>query len=1207
VYLKNVELVGFKSFANKTVLEFGPGISAIVGPNGCGKSNISDAIRWVLGEQNPRLLRGNKMEDVIFNGTDSRPPLGMAEVSLTFTNCEDTLKDDGFHEITITRKVFRSGEGQYFINKTPCRLKDIQRLFMDTGIGTSSYSIMEQGKIDQILRSKPEDRREVFEEAAGITKYKTDRREAMRKLDQTEQNLLRVSDIIKEVKRQIISLQRQAGKAARYKKYYDELRRLDIYITGEKLKEIDEELKLLENQSASITEKIEAASAELTKLENAVEEKRVKQDAIESESSALYDRELEVGAKIERMRGAIENAAKRMEELKHFGIRDGKILEETKSDLTRCEEELSQLLQNIKSAQESVDTDKKEVDELSKRQSLQQGEINSTRKIISDLNNETMLLDERRTHLDNDRIQLEQRDRNITITKERRIAEQNELALHLKNQEKRIGEFVTILNSMREEVKDASDGLNKVVAEKTQTQDAFIKLEKEAASLKANIDNENKNLQRLEQSLTRKEGFSRGAKKILSQENPLNIEKEKILGTLAEQIKLKNGGSQKYAKAFNAVLSHWKDAVLVSDIQTAMNCVSKLAESEKEQAKIIIAKNGLKTATVSATLPEAIASKTARMIDVVEYPAEMKAAAEFLFGNVLLVEDITCFTEIEDADIILADLCGNICYSKSAIQLNAADDNPSNPILQQNMLDNSRKQIAAYQKKLDELEKERSELLNQTAKIENNLNTLRSALEEKMQKLARHEGELQFLQKQADQTEERLETIASELKNLEKETISPEEKSRILRELDEIQVRKIKIKEEIGDASKVLNQREIESGKLNEELMAATIKFNATRTKLEHLQSQHTPFAERINKLRMLISEYEQRLKNYEKELKSTQDFMERASAELPAAEDEQKGYIAKRKKLDELKEIIHKELKQLEEEIKQRRHQLEEMRSTKNDLHTACVEIRMKREHMLERVCAEFKIAPDALQLEAEPEWQDGIKPEKEQIENTINELRAKLEAMGPVNTGAIDEYKTLQERYSFLNQQQEDLNKAKQQLLDLIKKINQISTELFKNTFETINQNFQITFEKLFGGGTAKLIMSDEDDILESGVEIFARPPGKKLQSISLLSGGESTMTAMALLFAIYMVKPSPFCLLDELDAPLDDANNRRFIDILKGFLGQSQFLLITHNRQTISAAGILYGVTMESDKVSKIVSMKFKDATEVSDETEALQTTN
>jgi chromosome segregation protein len=1172
MHLKNVELVGFKSFAERTVLEFGSGISAIVGPNGCGKSNISDAIRWVLGEQSARLLRGVKMEDCIFSGTDTIAQKNMAEVSLLLTDCEKILGTD-FHEVTITRRVFRSGEGQYFINKTPCRLKDIQRLFMDTGLGTNSYSVMEQGKIDQILRSRPEDRREVFEEASGITKFKADKREALRKLDQTESNLLRLADIIKEVKRQIISIQRQAGKAERYKKLFDQMRSFDVYASNERLKTMDAEMKSLQSQLASFKEKNEAMQQEIEQLETENSRLQEKRSKIESEISAFQQNAVQLDSQMDQLRHEIDINSQRIKEHNELITNDSSEVSSAKTELSNARKSIEQGIDRLEKSRAKLQEAEKNLKEKSSRNSRCEEQLDKTKHDIDQLITESYELDDRLTKSQNELHQIENRDRNNLIRRERCAAEQKKLNLDLEKQQVNVAAAEKTVRDITADLSVAEKELQSILDENRVNEEKILALQAEVTQIEKTIASLSAGLELVSKGLN---GGKAKAEDVMH-----GIGKEAILGRLSEHVQVPS----EFRIPFEALMRDYLDGLVISDLAAAIKLLKLLEKESSVSASFVVADMNTLSIPSATPIPNAV-----RLLEKIRCQARFSAMLERLLRNVYVVESVDLIQQNFDPAFTYVTRGGMVMRGTGAFSAGVAPQSRESLIKERDALATqlkaSREKLSSLQSGLEKLKSVKRQHLPRIEKAQ-------ADLREGREKKARQEGQYTVIKSEADRISDNLGTISWELKEIEKEGNLAEQKSELITAMDDIRARKVVVKHSLEDLNGSLKKLEQEHKTLQSEVMAANVNEVQYREEVEHLEQVGSSLQERIAQLEAVINGRSKRIHEYENTISSLKTASEDAQKRLLALKEQKARNAEELEQVQSGRGKLLTECKSSEDNLRRLRSTFESQRNKQSDMNGKVIELRMRREHLMDKVTSDYHLTPDNVIHVAEPVWPDGIKLSFEQLETQVSELRAKLDAMGPVNTGAIEELQQLQERYDFLSKQQDDLVKSRQQLHDAIKKINQTTTEMFATTFARINENFQTMFSQLFGGGTAKLILTDEGDILECGIEIYARPPGKKLQSISLLSGGESTMTAVALLFAIFMVKPSPFCVLDEMDAALDDANNQRFINMLKGFLKDSQFIVITHNRQTIAAAGVLYGVTMEKDKISTIVSMRFNPA--------------
>ncbi len=1182
MYLKALEIIGFKSFADRTRLEFHPGLTSIIGPNGCGKSNVSDAIRWVLGEQSAKSLRGSKMEDCIFNGTEKRKPLAMAEVSLILANCEEALQTE-YNEVTITRRVFRSGEGQYFINKVPCRLRDIQRLFMDTGIGTNSYSLMEQGRIDLILSSRPEDRRLVFEEISGITKYKADKREALRKLDHTEANLLRLADIIREVRRQMISLQRQAGKAARYKKHKDELRGLDLYATREKLKIMDASRAEQESSLAGIREKLAQAQSSIHDQEKALSALRERLETVEQENGTRQKALLELTTQRERSQQIIQNGENRIQELERQLSRDIEDTVEAEKELAKTEQktadsqkQLAILETEYLAAQTAL---KEQAEKLAGHERL----IAQTKQSAAKLLAKTMEQENQLALLQNDLRKLDQEEYNLNSRRERYAAEQENLKLLLNNHEKRVAELALTREQLSLEQKEASQALSRLQEQQSEQQKHLKETEKSLADARAERAAAIARMEILERNVKTKSGFSKTARRLLEGKNLQQELQQKVLGALASQIEAETA----YRAPLEAVLRTWMDAIVLQDLPAIAACLNAIEPEAEDTLHLLSA-----VMPQSLSLPALPNVKEGVLLrEHVHSSPSLKPLLDYLLHGVIVVEDWHQITFPVHPALTYATAKGIIARGDGSLEIYRGTSKDSNPLANKHLLAEQQEKLAKIDAKLEKLQiKLKAQNFTQQT-TEKTLLQTRSALAEKQQALARQEGECQLVNKQANQTRQNLETVIWEARELEEQISSSDKKADLLEKAEKIRVSRQEIKQQIETNQKEQTELEATQRTLADQTTAARIQFAKQEEARSFIKAGQQPLLDRARQLKEIITERQTRAATSQKEIERVQEQLAQAQADLPELNKIFANQTEHLARLQSLREQSQYSAKESELNLQKLREKMSLLSRQESEVNGKCVEQRLQRQHLIERVTNEYRISADAMQVEPEPDW-PGQKPPLDTLDETIAELRSKLDSMGPVNTEAIAEYTEQEERYQFLNQQQDDLIKSKQQLLEMIKTINQTTTEMFAQTFEAINNHFQVIYKRLFGGGSAKLMLADDEDILECGIEIIARPPGKKLQNISLLSGGERTMTAVALLFAFFTVKPSPFCVLDELDASLDESNIHRFIQVLKNFLDRSQFIVITHNRATISAANILYGVTMAETGVSKIVSMRFVD---------------
>ena len=1182
MHLKSIELTGFKSFVEKTKLNFEPGMTAIVGPNGCGKSNVSDAIRWVLGEQSAKALRGSKMEDCIFNGTQNRKPLGMAEVSITFTNCENVLQTE-FHEVTITRRVFRSGEGQYFINKTPCRLRDIQRLFMDTGVGTSSYSFMAQGRIDQILSARPEDRRSIFEEASGITKYKADKTEALRKLAHTEANLLRLADVIREVKRQIGSLQRQAGKARRYKDIKDEMRILDLYAARCRLRDFDRHRGDLENRAKALAEQNAALHESIESAEVELHARREKILQIERDIASAMEAMVQARSKLERTQDQIQMNNQRIAEYRVLAERDTREVDELNRQLQHRQEMLADLENQLPGLEEHRNAAKAELDRTTEQFDSHRHEIDSLRKRVQQLREETVALESKASRVHNELMQIDNQERTTIIQRERLTAEKQQFTEICATFKRRIAEQESQRSALQESVDTAVNENNRLDAERQQVAGKISETQQQRSSLQSQAAGMETRLEMLSDAEEVKQDYPGGAQLLLDAENPLGAETNAILGPLTSHFSV----PEAYTRAVETALRSMLDVIIIRDTETAETLLSQIAQAAKGSARI------LPLDMPPPVIPPTPPGTQSLLAFITPSNETIANVMHHLIGHVLLVDNMDASTRRLAKDWSLVTPTGVMCHRNGIQELHMSEPGSTNPLRRRQAMDAATQAKSDIQHQLQSCDVTLEKLRQEQQQLDQALTSSRQQLDNARRASAQMDGEMQVVLREAKTAEERLETVTWELEELLKSGSRWEEdKVRLTQLQKEVRQTRENVSTEMHTANQTLQRLEGNYSDLQVQLTERRVAFSAAEQRMLQSQAQRDNITQRMQEIQSTLAGRQEGIQSYH----TSQQDLERAVAEAQSHIAEMENRVQKHEQDAAAAKASRSEhatsLTEAEQKLSTERTELEKRQAEKGAIDVEAAEVRMRRQNLCDRIYTDYRLPLEDILTAQEPQWEDGQDPmDLESMETHVAELRTKLDAMGPVNLVAIEEYQEHEERYNFLSQQEADLLSAKQQLTEMIEKINETTSAMFQTTFEQANANFEQMFTKLFNGGSARLVLVNEEDVLECGIEIIARPPGKRLQNISLLSGGERTLTAVALLFAIYQIKPSPFCLLDELDAPLDDTNIGRFTEVLKQFLHQSQFVVITHNRRTISVSDVIYGVTMPEQGVSRIMSMKFR----------------
>jgi len=1204
MHLQSLELFGFKSFADKTIFNFHEGVTAIVGPNGCGKSNVLDAVRWALGEQSAKSLRGDEMADVIFNGSDMRKPVGFAEVSLTFTDCTKELAVD-WHDVRVTRRVYRDGNSEYFLNKTPCRLRDIQSLFADTGIARTAYSMMEQGKIDMVLSSRPEDRRAVFEEAAGITKYKTQKRDALRKLEATEANLLRIGDVIKEVKRQIGSLQRQAGKARRYQALHADLRVLDTQYSRKQLDSLEAELARCHAEIARLGESEQAIRAKIDTSETQMAEQRRALEEIDAQigdgRSELQRLQSQIGTHhnqiqfnrqraeeltelIERSRKDVAAAeAKRVQQDKELGEvnalveRTSQLLQAKESEL----EKLNNLISKLRSERNAWDS-KLEALRLS-------GSKNEER--VAELEDELSGLAIRRDATEETR-----RGLDATISEARATRDKVQKALATaRAAAEREQKNLKLLKTKSQASEDALREQQRRLAE----------IEKSLTELERSVAEKESRLEILHQLNEEGEGLAQGSQSVLKGlDNPSRIQPA-LAGALVSNLDV----DPEFIAAIEAALGRNLQAIVLKDAKLAPEIITTLKEKRIGQTALVLPGLSNSSPETHAALPkEALAWAREK----VKAPDSLAPLVARLLHNVSVFRnlDTALSSRKRGKDFAAATLAGEF-ISAEGIVFGGSRDTAADSLLERKArMSVLSAENAEIRSRRDALLLKRDDASAILEKARSDVEETRRQFESADREQSASDNRILFLERELAESEQKIDHHRSEQTVLGQQIQTAAERIAKLDEelgseraaLEAQQNKRLELQSAIQNAAK----RETEA---TERLNELRLALATERQRYENLIAQRQPMAAREVELIETIAARQAEIANFEKRLAAQAQESKSAEAAIEKQKAECAELEATVTALTDQRAEHSRAMNEMESELRASRNSLNELHDLRSKQQVRESQLQMQSDNLVEHISRRYllnlrEFSPDQVAFEktlraqlkrnekledeapATPDRPELAPPE---VAKVIADLTRQLDNMGPVNLDAVHEYDELDERYKFLEGQNNDLTNSRRELLDVIAQINSTTRKLFAETFAQVRANFREMFAELFGGGRADLSLLDENDPLNCGIEISAKPPGKQLQSVSLLSGGERAMTAVALLFAIYMVRPSPFCILDEVDAPLDEGNINRFIGVLERFVKQSQFIIMTHNKRTIAKADVLYGVTMEERGVSKLVGMK------------------
>lgn len=1182
MFLKRLELQGFKSFADKTVLEFMPGITAVIGPNGSGKSNISDSIRWVLGEQSMKSLRGNKSEDIIFAGTQNRKSLGFAEASIVIDNSDGKLPIE-FAEVVVTRRIFRNGDSGYFINKTPCRLKDVLELFMDTGIGKDGYSIIGQGKIDEILSNKSEDRRNIFEEAAGIVKYRARKTESEKKLEQTKLNLLRINDILSEIEANIEPLKKQSDKAKKFLELRDELKSIEIGLFLYNIDNYKEQLKKLAEDIDIILSEQKEEESRLSVIQNLKENLKLELEEVITKIEETQNLGFESEKKIEQINSEInvaetkitnniQNRETYLKEIEELNKRNTEIKEEKDNRISKKDN----LLANREKFAKELEEKEKTLNEISSKFSDEEKKIEEKKKQVEQ----------------NTEVKYENREKINTIEinndnlSKRGKTVQNEITDTIsKLDEKRMikSELLKTFNEKEAKRNECEKRLNEIKTKKDEANTKILNYENKINDLSTELrvkDSKQKFLSEMEKE---KEGYSRAVKALL-----LECEKDSKLnkgvkGVLANLITVPT----EYQTAIETVLG-----------QTLQNIVT---ETEEDAKKLIeyLRKNNLGRASF---LP--IASVKGKKVDrliknnlqgVIGIASDLVKADKKYEGIVLNLLGRTVVVENIDTAIILArqnsygfrivTLKGDIINPSGAISGGSIAQKTSSIIGRTSQIKELNKEIEKIKQEIEKVSKEKDEYKESIEDLLEEITSIEQSSQEIQIEYATEKQRIESLEESILNLETRLESLKTESKQIEQTILENEKQKSTIKEKTmelekeieaisgEIQAFAEKDKEnqkyiddlnfEITNLKISLSSFDESNNSMQEILERIETELQANTSKIESKQEQSKQVLEENEKLKKTIENLKQSIEQIKQEVSLSSETVEKL----------------KQEKIEKNNSIT-----KTETEIEEKYRIIEEIKNQANKLEVKKSKIDVELEQIINKMWEDYEITPNTAGEYKKP---NNIAETTKNVKN----LREKIKELGSINIDSIEEYKQTKERYDYMCEQRLDLENSSNKLKKVIQDMTKIMKEQFEAQFKTINKNFGEVFKELFGGGKAELRLTDEEDILNCGIEIEVQPPGKKLQNMSLLSGGERAFTAIALLFAILKINPAPFCVLDEIEAALDDVNVYRFADYLKKFTQDTQFLVITHRKGTMEASDTVYGITMEESGISKLLSMKLE----------------
>ncbi len=1149
MYLKKLELCGFKSFADRTVLTFEQGVSSIIGPNGCGKSNISDAIRWCLGEQRAKSMRSKAMQDVIFSGTKSRAATGMAEVTLVFDNSQNTIPID-YSEVAVTRRLFRSGESEYFINKNQCRLKDIRDLFLDTGIGSGGYSIIEQNKVEELVMATPEIRREFFEEVAGVAKYKARREETLHRLEKIETDMARLKDSLNIYEDQIKKLDVQARKAKQYKKYQEELAKYEIADIVNNLARGYEQIEQLKKGLEPKIREFETANTLLNQMETEVEELRLSQIETDDNYVSLNNEYSQLKSSITIADSAIKNLRQKDAELLNEQGRLKTEIEESQEKISKYENDILTINTNDDGIEQEVASLKSEFEEKEK-------DFNALKEKLAELEN--------KENLTRDKLYELEQKKDILINSKTSIYQEQSEA----NAE--VGSLTRQIERLKSEIQPSTDEIesdNKALAETHAQLEELTKKEEESKQIVLNIETEISNLKEKESSL--KQNIAAIEARIstlkeMAQRDPVTASIKAVIdaGFAKTTVSSIIAPDEDKIETAAVALGDKLDYLICDTLRQAEDAVKYLKENNLYKLTFLVLE---KLPEIQEQTANAGFAKGVELFKLLNCSKENEKIGRFIAYG----------TYIDDDKI----------YGQATV-FGGGRNLSDKPVLVEEQIKKLNHDIENKRQELEVLNKEIS--VQEDKELNINLDN-RTNSNEKTKVALR----IEYFKETIEQKKSNIAETVSEIERLQSEQIAKKQLADSVNEkfteidnsLAEIEIEKSRLEE-------ILQATETEAGLLknteeekHDIYMAVSTKFAQRESDLNNRQQGKKYIEDNIANLKEQILQKTNRIADIELSLQEILTSQEQETANIRKYNDE----------------IIEKETAlQL---VKSKRDEIIASIESKNIvIHETKIKVEALRQEVsnMEGDQKSFITQKNFLETRIRESYGKTFEELKDQYlgvevdRETIDKIKKKMEDMGQVNMAAQEEYDQLSQRYDFIVTQQNDLIKAKKDLEEVIQKINQTTVENFKKTFDVVRENFKIQYKKLFGGGEADLALTDENNLLESGVDISAQPPGKAVKNILQCSGGEKALTAVALLFSFFLTKPSPFCILDEVDAPLDDANIGRYINVIKEFAQKTQFLVVTHNKRTMEMADVLYGVTMEEQGISKIISVRMSRESE------------
>lgn len=1184
MYLKRIEIAGFKSFADRTKIEFEEGVTAVIGPNGSGKSNITEAIRWVLGEQSAKSLRGGKMPDIIFAGSESRKQLNIAEVTVVLDNTDNYLPL-GFSEVSVTRRYRRTGESDFFINKKACRLKDIQDLFMDSGLGKESFSIISQGKVEAIFASKPEDRRGIFEEAAGVLKYKQRKRKAEQKLFETEDNLSRVQDIIYELEDQLTPLAAQSEAAKEFLALKKELTATDVSLTVAKIKQTRDSWESAKADFEELSKTVEEKSRFIQQTEQQLGTLREKRGSLDEQLETGQQQLLHLSEALKQAEGQKALLSERSKNTQKTSAE----YRETLNEQRKKKDDAQANLQEVQTQQADKQTEKVALEEKIQQLTNEAEKYKkSPKELLEDLRGTYVELMQESANVSNELKYLERQYTQETAKNQQNVTRFEALRDQLEELTEQQSAAQTKTKTLEAQLTEEQENYRRLAEEKNVSQQQLQKEQQLMYDMMSQVQQaraRQKSLQEIQENYS---GFYQGVRSVLQHKEQLSG----IVGAVAELIEV----PEKYTLAIETALGASAQHIIVENEKDARQGITFL-KKQRSGRGTFLPLTTIKPRSLGAHHYQAIKDVDGFLgiaSELVSFSENVAPVMQNLLGAIVIARDL------DSANLLARQLRYQVrIVSLDGDVMNAGGSMTGGATKQGNRgnLFNQGHELAEWTKRYEEI----NQALQAKEAFVRDLQAKIADQTESLETLRTQGEQTRLAYQEAQSSEER---VATELTRLQKEqSLFSYEAKELESFLNDYQVQKEtlefkqvelktqqdKINQEIQQLNEESDQLEEKRAGINAELSRLQADYAVLDERLLYLERQALGFEEQINELTNQIVNLENQLlalSSDSSDHEESEESLTQRLTELATAREHLQEQLAVWK---EMRQSLQQQVDQADSELTEANREQKQLLARQSQADVQKNRYELKLDNALAYLQEEYSLTFEGAEAQADPEIDQQV------AQTEVSRLKQAIEKLGPVNLNAIEQYQQVEERYDFLTTQRDDLLSAKEQLFETMDEMDDEVKTRFFTTFQAIREKFNVVFPNMFGGGRAELVLTDPDDLLNTGIEIEAQPPGKKLQSLSLLSGGERALTAIALLFSIIQVRPVPFCVLDEVEAALDEANVARFGRYLSAFQNDTQFIVVTHRKGTMEAADVLYGVTMQESGVSKIISVRLEEVKE------------